>query len=140
MLAVAAGSVHGQTHKVTPRLYVVPDDDDYVFDLVALDKILNDWTTRKTTMDTNLANLAVLSMSWAVEPPTLALHAGYATKMADVLRKLATAGVLPFAAAGNDGVVSSLDLHRQIACTNNPSPGNIRVSSIIGQPIRSQFY
>lgn len=137
MLAVAAGATHGQTHKVTPRLYNSPDTGDYVYDIVALDKIEADWTTRKASMSSNLASLAVLSMSFGIAPPpTLHAQAGYPTRMKEVLRRLANLGVLPFAAAGNDGVVSDIDFHEQIACINDSTPGNIRVSSIIRQPIR----
>lgn len=102
MLAVMAGLTKGVAKHITPVPISFDWDDGPQWILNALDWIENDWKIRKLTLDSALAPLGVLSMSFGYGRSQENDPVGFLASIH--LNNLVELGILPVAAVGNDGV------------------------------------
>jgi hypothetical protein len=107
MATALGGDVMGVAKGVTFVPVAYSRDSTRYWVLDALDWILNDWRGRAASLDPSLAPLGVLSMSFGWPIDTAAPPGYFELRMSRWLRSLVTAGILPVASAGNDGVSNS---------------------------------
>ncbi len=109
VLAQICGSELGVAKDVWPALYNFDYENGYDYLIEALDHIYTDFLTTGVPSSPNGARLSVLNMSFGMVVNT---NTAFIAKLSASLKRLIDIGVLPVVSAGNDAVVSYINLRK----------------------------